>query len=131
MAPAVDAYQAMLGFSFIVAVTFVAEIGDVRRFDNPRQLMAFLGLVPTERRPGRGFDVPVSNLAGKRARRLRIDLELPLSGPRRRDSANPAGGAAESGSRYRLESPHPPVRAVSPAQRRRQEDARGHRRDRP
>jgi transposase len=73
MAPAVDAYQAMLGFSFIVAVTFVAEIGDVRRFDNPRQLMAFLGLVPTERRPGRGFDVPVSNLAGKRARRVRIE----------------------------------------------------------
>jgi transposase len=39
----------MRGVSFIVAVTFVAEIGDVRRFDNPRQLMAFLGLVPSEK----------------------------------------------------------------------------------
>ena len=38
MAPAVDAYQAMRGVSFIVAVTSVAEIGDVRRFENPSQL---------------------------------------------------------------------------------------------
>ena len=41
MAPVVEAYQAMRGVSFGVAVTFVAEIGDLRRFDNPRQLMAF------------------------------------------------------------------------------------------
>jgi transposase len=48
MAPVVDAYQAMCGASFLVAVTFAAEIGDVRRFDNPRQLMSFLGLVPPQ-----------------------------------------------------------------------------------
>jgi transposase len=52
MAPVVQAYQAMRGVSFVVAVTFVAEIGDLRRFDNPRQLMAFLGLVPSERSTG-------------------------------------------------------------------------------
>jgi transposase len=46
MAPIVEAYQAMRGASFLVAVTFAAEIGDVRRFDTPRQLMSFLGLVP-------------------------------------------------------------------------------------
>lgn len=39
MAPAVMAYQAMRVVSFLVAVTFAAEIGDVRRFDTPRQLM--------------------------------------------------------------------------------------------
>lgn len=33
MAPVVEAYQAMRGASFLVAVTFAAEIGDVRRFD--------------------------------------------------------------------------------------------------
>jgi transposase len=49
MAPVVAAYQAIRGVSFIVVVTFVAVIGDVRRFDNPRQLMAFLGLVPCEK----------------------------------------------------------------------------------
>jgi hypothetical protein len=52
MAPVVEAYQAMRGVSVGVAVTFVAEIGDLRRFDNPRQLMAFLGLVPSERSTG-------------------------------------------------------------------------------
>ena len=41
----------MRGASFLVAVTFAAEIGDVRRFDTPRQLMSFLGLVPAESRP--------------------------------------------------------------------------------
>jgi transposase len=44
MAPVVDAYQAMRGASFLVAVSVAAELGDLRRFDNPRQLMAFLGL---------------------------------------------------------------------------------------
>jgi hypothetical protein len=33
MAPVVEAYQAMRGASFLVAVTFAAEIGDGRRFD--------------------------------------------------------------------------------------------------
>ena len=38
----------MRGGWFLVAVTFAAEIGDVRRFEMPRQLMPFLGLVPAE-----------------------------------------------------------------------------------
>jgi transposase len=52
MAPVVEAYQAMRGASFLVAVTFAAEIGDVRRFDTPRQLMSFVGLVPAESSTG-------------------------------------------------------------------------------
>jgi len=41
------------------AVTIVAELGDISRFDRPTQLMAYTGLVPSEhssghsRRPGR------------------------------------------------------------------------------
>src|ERR1017187_6928538 len=35
MAPVVDAYQSMRGVAFLTAVTFVAEIGDVRRFETP------------------------------------------------------------------------------------------------
>jgi Transposase IS116/IS110/IS902 family len=42
----------MRGASFLVAVTFAAEIGDVRRFETPRQLMSFLGLVPAESSTG-------------------------------------------------------------------------------
>jgi transposase len=47
-APVVDALQALRGVSFVTAVGLVAEIGDIRRFDHPRQLMAYLGLVPGE-----------------------------------------------------------------------------------
>jgi transposase len=39
----------MRGVAFITAVTFAAEIGDVRRFDNPRELMAYLGLFKRNR----------------------------------------------------------------------------------
>src|ERR1700742_925989 len=52
MAPVVAAFQAMRGVQFMTAVTMVSEAGDLRRFDHPRQLMAFLGLVPSERSTG-------------------------------------------------------------------------------
>jgi len=74
MAPVVEAYQAMRGASFLVAVTFAAEIGDVRRFDTPRQLMAFLGLVPGERSTGNTVRRTGLTLAGnRRARRVLIE----------------------------------------------------------
>ena len=49
MAPVVEALQAMRGVALIVAVTLVAEVGDLTRFDNPRHLMAYLGPVPCPR----------------------------------------------------------------------------------
>jgi len=52
MAPVVAAFQAVRGVGFTNAATLVAEAGDIRRFDNPRQLMAFLGLVPSEHSTG-------------------------------------------------------------------------------
>jgi transposase len=48
LAPVVEAVQAMRGVAFIVAVTVVAEVGDFYRFESPRQLMAYLGLTPSE-----------------------------------------------------------------------------------
>src|SRR5512138_673122 len=48
MAPVVDALQALRGVQFTVAATTVAEVGDLTRFDNPRQLTAYLGLNPSE-----------------------------------------------------------------------------------
>jgi len=52
MAPVVAALQSMRGVALVVAVTVVAEVGDFRRFANPRQLMAYLGLVPSEHSTG-------------------------------------------------------------------------------
>ena len=74
MAPVVEVYQAMRGAAFLVAVTFAAEIGDVRRFDTPRQLMSFLGLVPAESSTGDTIRRKGLTLAGnRRARRALIE----------------------------------------------------------
>ena len=50
--PMVRALQALRGVDLIVSVTFATEIGDVRRFGSPRQLMGYLGLTPSERSTG-------------------------------------------------------------------------------
>ena len=52
MAPVAMALQAMRGVALVVSVTVVAEVGDFRRFANARQLMAYLGLVPSEHSSG-------------------------------------------------------------------------------
>jgi transposase len=51
--PVVEALQALRGIALVAAVTLVAELGDITRFSNPRQLMAYLGLVPSEHSSGR------------------------------------------------------------------------------
>jgi transposase len=48
----VEALMALRGVSLITAMTVVAEIGDMSRFESPRQLMAHLGLVPSEHSSG-------------------------------------------------------------------------------
>src|SRR3954468_3732066 len=74
MAPVVEAYQSMRGVAFLTAVTFVAEIGDVRRFETPRQLMAYLGLVPSERSTGaQVWRGSITKAGNPRARRVLIE----------------------------------------------------------
>ena len=46
--PVVEAIQALRGLDLSGAVTFIAEVGDVTRFDTPRKLMSYLGLTPSE-----------------------------------------------------------------------------------
>ncbi|WP_275100524.1 IS110 family transposase [Sedimenticola hydrogenitrophicus] len=50
--PVVEALMALRGVSLITAMTTLAELGDISRFDSPRQLMAYLGLVPSEHSSG-------------------------------------------------------------------------------
>ena len=52
LAPVVQAIQALRGVSLIVASVIVAEVGCFSRFDSPRQLMAYLGLNPSEHSSG-------------------------------------------------------------------------------
>jgi transposase len=48
LSPVVEALQALRGVQCTVAVTLIAEMGDLTRFDTPRELMPFLGLTPSE-----------------------------------------------------------------------------------
>jgi transposase len=52
MFPAVEALMTLRGFQLTAAAVLVAELGDVRRFEHPRHLMAFLGLIPREKSTG-------------------------------------------------------------------------------
>lgn len=52
LAPVVEALMALRGIKLISAMTIMAELGDITRFDSPRQLMSFLGLVPSESSSG-------------------------------------------------------------------------------
>ncbi len=52
LAPYVRAYQAMRGVQFHVASTVAAELGDITRFERPRQLAAYVGLHPREHSSG-------------------------------------------------------------------------------
>ena len=50
--PVVTALQALRGVDVTSAIGLVVEIGDLRRFDHPRKLMGYLGLVPSEQSSG-------------------------------------------------------------------------------
>src|ERR1700674_6086536 len=64
----------MRGVALVVAVTVVAEVGDFRRFANARQLMAYLGLVPSEHSSGTSIKRGGLTKAGNSAaRRLLIE----------------------------------------------------------
>ena len=44
--PTAEALMSLRGVSTITAMTILAELGDLTRFDSPRQLVSFLGLAP-------------------------------------------------------------------------------------
>jgi transposase len=52
--PAVDALMAFKGFQTVAAMITISELGSLPRFEHPRQLMGFLGLVPSEDSTGEG-----------------------------------------------------------------------------
>ena len=52
MKPLVKALQSMRGVQLMTAVIIAAELGDLKRFQSAPELMAFLGLVPSEHSSG-------------------------------------------------------------------------------
>jgi len=71
LGPVVEAFQALRGVSLVVAATVVSELGDLSRFDSARQVMAYLGLIPSEHSTGdhikRG---PITKTGNAHARRM-------------------------------------------------------------
>ena len=50
--PVIKALMTLRGVDFLSAATIVAELGDLRRFAHPKDLMGYLGLVPSEHSSG-------------------------------------------------------------------------------
>jgi transposase len=61
-------------FDFVAAVTFVAELGDPRRFAHPTALMAYLGLVPSEFSSGNSRrQGSITKAGNQHARRMLVE----------------------------------------------------------
>ena len=71
MAPVIAALQAMRGIALVTAATVIAELGDLRRFSSPRQLMGYLGLTSSEDSSGQrrrqGAITKAGNSAARKA----------------------------------------------------------------
>jgi len=74
LAPVVASLVALRGIDTLAAIVLLAELGDISRFDSPKQLMAFLGLVPSEHSTGGRRRQGAITLTGNRhARRMLIE----------------------------------------------------------
>ncbi len=72
--PVVEGLQALRGVQWVVAMTVVAELGDLTRFDNPRQLAAFVGLIPSEHSSGpKRRQGGITRAGNGRARRVLVE----------------------------------------------------------
>ena len=104
LAPVVTALQAVRGIDLIAAVTVVAEVGDLSRFASARELMSYLGLVPTERSTGdRVVRGGITKTGSGRARRVLVEASWSYRHPPRvgRDKLAKVAAAPE------------PVRAIA------------------
>jgi transposase len=73
--PVVQALQAMRGIQLIAAMTLVAELQDFLRFDNPRQLMSYVGLVPSEHTSGpKRRQGGITKAGNSAARRMLVEI---------------------------------------------------------
>jgi transposase len=74
MRPLVHALMSLRGVDQLVATTLVAELGDFRRFAHPRELMGYLGLVPSEHTSGERRRLgAITKTGNSHARRVLIE----------------------------------------------------------
>jgi len=74
LAPVVDSLVALRGIDKLAAMVLLAELGDISRFDSPKQLMAFLGLMPSEHTSGgRRRQGAITKTGNSHARRMLVE----------------------------------------------------------
>lgn len=74
LAPVVESLVALRGIDKLAAIVLLAELGDLRRFASPPQLMAYLGLVPSEHTSGSRRRQGAITLTGNaHARRMLVE----------------------------------------------------------
>jgi transposase len=84
LAEAVTALMAMRGIDLIAATGLLVEIGDLSRFQTPHELMAYLGLVPSEASTGNTIKRgPITKAGNRRARRLLVECSWSYQHPPR------------------------------------------------
>ena len=75
LAPVVEALQALRGVQLIAAATLATEIQDFHRFANPRRLMAYVGLIPTEHSSGeQRRQGGITKTGNRAARRILVEI---------------------------------------------------------
>lgn len=74
LAPVVYSLKALRGIDTVAAMVLLAELGDISRFDSPQQLMAYLGLVPSEHSTGsRRRQGAITKCGNTHARRMLVE----------------------------------------------------------
>lgn len=99
LAPVVASLVALRGIDKLAAMVLLAELGDISRFDSPRQLMAFLGLVPSEHSTGqRRRQGAITKTGNSHARRMLVESAWSYRFPARRTAhlERKAAGASEA-----------------------------------
>ena len=83
--PVVESLMALRGVHMVTAMSLMSELGDISRFDSPRQMMAFLGLVPSEHSSGgRCHRGGITKTGNGRVRRLLVEAAWCYRYPARR-----------------------------------------------
>lgn len=80
----VEVLRCVRGLDLVSAATFLASVGDLSRFDTPRQLMSYLGLTPSEcSSGGRIRRGGITKTGNKEARRMLVEASWSYRYPAR------------------------------------------------
>lgn len=83
--PVVESMMALRGVQLVSAMSLVAELGDISRLETPRQLMAYVGLIPSEHSSGgKANRGGITKTGNARVRRLLVEAAWCYRFPARR-----------------------------------------------